>query len=102
MTNQNTEAVARERESVRMSDWVGALRREIAAGLRAARRQVRNCHREKLWNAWSHRKGEVAALRGVARLLRKEVRLPTSSATAALGGNKCNQSGPPPFAGARG
>jgi hypothetical protein len=46
-------------------------RREIAKGIRTARRHLRTCKVGGMNAAWSHRKGEIAALRGVARMLRR-------------------------------
>jgi hypothetical protein len=53
---------------VRSSAWVGDMRANVAAGLREARRHKRLCYANNWQMAWAHRKGEIAALRGIARL----------------------------------
>jgi hypothetical protein len=57
-------------EAVRCDEWLGDMRANVAAGLRAARRHKRLCHANNWQMAWAHRKGEIAALRGIARLLK--------------------------------
>ena len=85
--NPSQQSRATGADSVTCSAWLGDMRMNVAAGLREARRHVRSCKNNRANLAWAHRKGEIAALRGVARLLKppmspsKKAHLPAPAET---------------------